>query len=146
MCRAISWIETGSEKVLFITSKDLKTKKGKELIEFLEGDLSDLKGHGAIRYYFGLKARQGRAREVNDLSSPKNFPKEIVKAVKNLEFKGIWSNTDLLNAKGRKEWAEVNWSEFESQGHIPWERLVRIKQSNMWKVFRDKKYRNKNWK
>jgi hypothetical protein len=46
----------------------------------------DITGHGAIEHYFGIK---GKHCECTNFSSPKNFPAEIVKAMKSGAFRGI---------------------------------------------------------
>ena len=45
-------------------------------------DLSEQQGHGAIRWFYELRDSIGLDKECRNFSSPLNFPKEIVKAIK----------------------------------------------------------------
>jgi hypothetical protein len=102
MCNPISWIEYDGN-VYFLTAKDLRTKKGKELKKYL-GDQyeNDVVGHGAIDYFFELKGN-GIHKEVNEFNKPSLFPEQIIKAVKNGDFRGMFICEDVLT---KKAWAE----------------------------------------
>ena len=173
MCEFVSWIEEDN-KVYYLDSKALKTKEGKSLLKYLKDtySLCDLQGHGALRkYYPELK---GKNCECTDFSTPKNFPKEIVKSIKNMEMTSIlFDNTPplgLLNKKGQAEyekirhsaWAEYEtirhsaWAEYkkieqparaeyEKIWHSAWAEYEKIEQKTLWDLFKQKKYRNKKW-
>ena len=89
MCDFVSWIEYEG-KNYFLTNKHLEDKEGQELIRFLGPEFDeDIKGHGAIRAYYNGGKQQfkeglkwGTEKENSDLSSPANFPPEIVESIK----------------------------------------------------------------
>ena len=74
-----------------------------------------------------------------DFSTPRNFPKEIVKAIKNGEFDCFFSEDllSLLNLKGKKKYQEIEQS--------AWKKYQEIVQPAFWKLFKQKTYRNKKW-
>jgi hypothetical protein len=84
MCQYMSWLEHDG-KILFLTDADLATEKGQALKAYLGSQYQeDIKGHGAIRHYFfgSSDIEKGIARECTDFSSTKNFPPQIVEALK----------------------------------------------------------------
>ena len=86
MCEFVSWVEYG-DKLYYLTANLLNTKEGRALKKHLgTAYAEDIKGHGAIEHYFGIK---GKHRECTDFSSPNNFPAEIVKAMESGAFRGI---------------------------------------------------------
>ena len=191
MCEFISWIEYRGE-VLYLTDEDLDTKKGKELLDYIQNP-DDIKGHGAVRYFYDIPQGQGTDREVIDLSSSDKLPKEIVKAVKECRMSAIGYSETLLNKKGLKEYEAVEqtaWKEYEAIKQTAlkeyeaikqtaWEKYIAIQQPAwkeylaieqpakkeylaieqpalkkylaiqqpaFWKVFKDKKNRQKAWR
>jgi len=107
MYELVSWIEY-MDNILFLTSKELTTKEGRELKKYLgEQFENDIKGHGAIRKYYGLKSNKGNDRECNDFSSTKKFPPEIVKAIKEGLFEGIGIAVNILTPKALAEYKKV---------------------------------------
>ena len=111
MCDYISWIAKGDE-VLFLTGDDVfNTKRGRELQKYCISQ-NDLTGHGAIRWYFGKDDKPlegGKERECTDFSTPDNFPKIIVKAIKRGEMWGFKDGTParLLTAPALAEYQKV---------------------------------------
>ena len=86
MCEFVSWVEHG-DKLYYLTANLLNTKEGRALKKHLGSQYdNDIKGHGALEHYFGIK---GKHHECTDFSSPKNFPDEIIKAMKAGAFRGI---------------------------------------------------------
>jgi hypothetical protein len=86
MCEFVSWVEH-ENKLYYLTANLLNTKEGRALKKYLGAKYyEDIQGHGAIERYFGIK---GNHHEFDDFSSPKNFPKEIVEAMKAGAFRGI---------------------------------------------------------
>ena len=86
MCEFVSWVEH-EDKLYYLTANLLNTKEGRDLKKFLgTAYAEDIKGHGAIEHYFGIK---GKHCECTDFLSPNNFPAEIVKAMKSGAFRGI---------------------------------------------------------
>ena len=86
MCEFVSWVEH-ENTLYYLTANLLNTKEGRSLKKFLGANYyEDIKGHGAIEHYFGIK---GKHHECTDFSSPKSFPKEIVEAMKAGAFRGI---------------------------------------------------------
>ena len=107
MCEFISWIEL-DEKVFFLENADLDTKEGRELIKYLGDKVEeDLPGHGAIRHYYPELKEKGINKECTDFSSPKNFPKEIVSAIKQGKLSRIGVCPQVLNKIGNKAYKKV---------------------------------------
>lgn len=75
------------ETILYLNDNDIfNTKAGKELQEYC-GRERDFCGHGSIARYYELTSEMGLKRnECSDFSSPKNFPPEIVKDIKELRM------------------------------------------------------------
>ena len=144
MCEFISWIEY-EKKNYFLTDKDLESKEGKSLIKFLGNNFKeDIKGHGAIRTYFnggnqelGKKLQWGQERENTDLSSPNNFPPEIVLAIKEGRMSRIGMSLDLLNDEGKRKYNKIKDPVLAEYN--------KITDPAFWKIFSQKKYRNPLW-
>jgi hypothetical protein len=123
------------------------TKEGKELQKYC-GNNRDYIGHGAIRHYFG-NFTGGIEHEYTDFSSPDNFPKEIVEAIKAGQFRGLGIDEGLLT---KKAWAEYN--KIEQPARAEYEKIRqsaraeydKIKQSAFWDLFKNKKNRPKCWR
>ena len=105
MCEFVSWVEH-EDKLYYLTANLLNTKEGRALKKFLAAlpcvhgtqYYEDIKGHGAIERYFGIS---GKHYECTDFSSPKNFPAEIVKALKAGAFRGIGISARRLRVQAR---------------------------------------------
>lgn len=67
----------------------------------------DIMGHGAIDWYFELLNVKGENKEVEDFSSPDNFPKEIADKIKKGYFEEIGFNVSLLNMVGKKAYEKI---------------------------------------
>ena len=88
MCDYISWIEKGDE-ILFLTGPDVfSSQRGSELQNHCKSK-DDLTGHGAIRWFYGIGKDVGKERECTNFSTPANFPKQIVKAIKKGQMWGF---------------------------------------------------------
>ena len=116
----VNAVEKNGE-VLFLTGDDVfNTKRGKQLQKHCQSK-DDLTGHGAIRWYFGKDdelLEGGKERECTDFSSPANFPKPIVKAIKSGLMAGFQDGTpqDLLTNPARAEYEKIKntaWAEYE---------------------------------
>jgi vacuolar-type H+-ATPase subunit E/Vma4 len=106
MCEFVSWIEIDGTNY-FLTSKELKTKKGKELKQYLGSKYyEDICGHGAIDWYFELHG-EGTHKECADFSSPKNFPNDIVKTIKSGSFLGIGITRQILTGPAWAEYEKI---------------------------------------
>ena len=82
MCEFVSFIEL-KDNIYFLTNDCLRTKEGKALKEYLGSAYADdIKGHGAIRRYFGLPDNKGTNLEISDFANPNKFPAAIVEAIK----------------------------------------------------------------
>ena len=84
MCEFLSWKEYQGE-ILFLTDEIIAPRL-EDYKKFNPGWRDDLCGHGAIEWYHGLTDGAGKNRECTDFSSPKNFPAEIARALKNGEI------------------------------------------------------------
>src|SRR3990167_2915671 len=156
MCQFVSWIEHDN-KNYFLTEKDLVSKEGRAFLK--ANGTVDIEGHGAIRALYPELGGLGIDKEVSNFKSPENFPKDIVKAIKNGDFDGVGICLDILNSEGTSEynkirrpaWAEYNkinqsaWAEYEKINQSAWAEYEKIRQSAFWKIAKQKKYRVKEW-
>ena len=131
MCQFVSWIEFEG-KNYFIKDEDLKTKEGIDLRKYLGPQFkNDIKGHGACDKYFDLKGK-GEHKECTDFSTPKNFPKEIVNAIKQGKLIKIGYNLSLLNDKGKAKYKEIQqsaWAKYKEIQQSAWAKYEEIEQS-----------------
>jgi len=98
MCEFISWIEKNKD-IIFLTGDDVfRTKEGKKLQKYC-GNNEDLVGHGAIRRFYNIPHNVGVNIECSNFLSPRNFPKEIVKAIKSGKMRGLGTPDGLLLKK-----------------------------------------------
>jgi Fe-S cluster biosynthesis and repair protein YggX len=104
MCQFISWKEYEG-KNYFLINEDLETKEGKKLLK--EDVKDDLCGHGALTSYYPELVYKGTSHECSDFSSPYNFPKEIVKAIKQGKLSRIGICVEVLNVLGVKEYNKI---------------------------------------
>jgi len=106
MCEFISWIEKDKE-VLFLTDKDIKALQRKQWNK----DKSEMCGHGAIMFLYGLGDNDGVQKEWSNFSTPDNFPKQIVLAIKQGKMKyGVLSDfapRQMLTAPALAKYEEV---------------------------------------
>jgi len=100
MCHFISWIEY----------RDVNTKEGKKLLKDEYKD--DLLGHGAIRHYYPELKGMGKDCECTGFSSPKNFPDEIVKAIKRGLFRGFSVCDNILTKQAFAEYEKIKQPAF----------------------------------
>ena len=106
MCHFVSWKDLEGE-LYYLTCSDLSTKKGRELRKYLGTKFADdIMGHGAIDWFFELNGK-GINKEVDDFSSPENFPKEIADKIKKGMFEDIGFDESLLNAGGKKAYEKI---------------------------------------
>ena len=126
-----------------MTGEDVfHTKRGKELQKYCKSP-DDLTGHGAIRRYFGKDGELltgGKERECTDFSSPDNFPKIIVKAIKQGEMWGFEGGLpeQLLTAPAEAEYQKVT---------APAEaKYQKVTAPAFWTIFADKNKRNPKWR
>ena len=99
MCQFVSWIEYHKE-VLFLTQREMETKRGRELKKYLGDQFEQDKiGHGAIELYFDLRPNTGIHKECVDFADPDKLPKEIVEAVKDGSFCNFAVPKNLLTDK-----------------------------------------------
>ena len=104
MCEFASWVEYKG-KAYFLVNSDLDTKEGRELLEPEFKD--DLCGHGAIRKYYPELKDNGENKECTNFSTPVNFPKEIVKAIKLGKLSKFEICLDILNDLGKAEYKKI---------------------------------------
>ena len=79
MCEFISWIKFNN-KILFLSDTEFNDCK-RHWGDFNKSK-SERYGHGAIRWYYGIKEVDGMNEENTDLLEPSNFPKEIQDSIK----------------------------------------------------------------
>ena len=138
MCDFVSWIEYKKE-LLFLTKYELETSRGKALHKHLGSEFAnDVKGHGAIEWYYKLKPNAGRHHECTDFSSPDNFPKSIVAAIKKGHFCYIGIAEELFTKPA--------WAEYEKINQPALAEYEKIKQTEFWAIFKVKTNRVKAWR
>ena len=158
MCEFVSWVEH-EDKLYYLTANLLNTKEGRDLKKFIGTAYAvDIKGHGAIEHYFGIK---GKHCECTDFSSPNNFPAEIVNAVKSSAFRGIGiPDSQVLTKKAYADYEskrDALYADYESKRdalyadyrskRAPLDADYRSKRDDLfWDIFMDKKNRVKAWK
>jgi len=127
--------------VYFLTNSDLETKEGKKLLK--DDVRDDLCGHGAIESFYPELKDKGENLECTDLSTPKNFPKEIVSALKKGKLSRIGIALDILNEAGRAEYDKIEqpalaeydkiqqpaWAEYDKIEQSAWAEYDKIEQS-----------------
>jgi hypothetical protein len=146
MCEFVSWIEHEG-KNYFIQNKDLETKEGKKLLDSTVKD--DLCGHGAILAYYPELKDKGTHKECTDFSSPKNFPKEIARALIQGRLANSGIALDVLNDAGRAKYLEIEQpacAKYEEIRRPAYAKYEEIKQTAYFKIVKQKKYRVDVWK
>ena len=129
MCQFVSW-KKHNNKVYFLTNSDLETKEGKKLLKDEVKD--DLCGHGAIESFYPELKGKGENLECTDFSTPKNFPKEIVSALKEGKLSRIGIALDILNEAGRAEYDKIvkpARAEYDKIVQSAWTEYQKIRQS-----------------
>ena len=138
MCHFISWIDLNGE-IFFLDDIKLNTKEGRELLKDEFKD--DILGHGAIRHYYPELGSRGKDCECVDFSSPKNFPAEIVKAVKRGLFQVFNVCPDILTSPALAEFIKISdtalaeynkisdpaWAEYKKISDPAWAEFKKIR-------------------
>ena len=151
MCNFVSWKDVNG-KLYYLTGADKTTKEGRSLIKekyFGNEYHEDIKGHGAVSIYWGIPYNTGKNMECTNFSSPDNFPKEIVEAIKRGAFCGIGYHLDLLNDKGKAEYKKIKQpalAEYKKIQQLALAEYKKIKQDAFWDIFAQEKYRMDKWK
>jgi hypothetical protein len=150
MCEMLSWIEkkTGTKtKIYFLTGRQIfETEKGREFREWCKSP-DDYTGHGAIRHFYGLEQDEGTNEECTDFSTPANFPKAIVSALKAGDYRGFPIPQKILskplNDKYQADWKTLNdkykadWKPLNDKYKADWKPLNDKYQAD-WKTLNDK--------
>ena len=110
MCQPISWIEKRG-RIFFLTSKDLRGKTFVEFKKYNSGWIEDIVGHGAIEYFYP-ESKGGTNFEVNDLTKPSTFPEEIINAMKQGLFRGLFTDEGLLLKRASAEYEKIEQGAF----------------------------------
>ena len=118
--------------MLFLTKNELETNRGRALQKHLGGQFeNDVKGHGAIEWYYNLEPNSGTHNECTDFSSPDNFPNPIVSALKKGVFCGIGISEQLLTGPALAKYEEnkqTAWAEYEKIRQPAWAEYKEIEQ------------------
>jgi hypothetical protein len=134
MCDFVSWIEYKDE-IFFLTNDCLHTKEGKALKRYLGNQFrEDIKGHGAIRRYFGIPKDKGMNMECTNFSSPKAFPNKIIEAIKDGSLSKICDipPISILTQPARAEYEKIKqsaWAEYKKIEQPARAEYEKIKQS-----------------
>jgi hypothetical protein len=128
-------------------------------------------GHGAIEWFLGLTHGAGRNQECEDFSSPKNFPAEIVKAIKAGNFcgigicEGILTKEALADYKAKRAplYADYDakrdalyadyeakrdalYADYDAKRDALYADYKAKRDALFWKIAKQKKNRRKEWK
>ena len=131
MCEFISAIKD-KEDYFYLTKQDLKGKKFNEYKKFNANWKEDIKGHGAIEYFYPEVKGKGEHWECVNFSSPKNFPECIVDDIKKGNFEGIGICLNILNEKGNAEYNKIEQpalAEYNKINQPAWAEYDKIEQS-----------------
>ncbi|MDD5353266.1 MAG: hypothetical protein PHS93_08920 [Candidatus Omnitrophica bacterium] len=108
MCEFISWIPKGKTNLFLTYHQVFETDKGQQLRDKLKGDWY---GHAGIRFFYDLSQPDDenvrKEKDCADFSTPDNFPKDIVKAIKNNEMGGYLKDNlfIMLSEQGINEYS-----------------------------------------
>ena len=118
MCQLASHLEYNGG-VLFLNDDDLKTRRGRELRKHLGSQFhNDVKGHGAIRWFYKLERHEGVEKECSDFSSPDNFPSEIVETIKQGKFKEFGVCIGILTQSALEEYDKIERASYKEYRKI----------------------------
>lgn len=145
MCKFISWIEKDNV-VYYLNDNCLKDKKGRQLKKHISKEFyNDIKGHGAIRYYYDMPYNIGINKEYTGINIIQ-YPEEIIKDIKACKFRDIGFNVDFLAKSARKKYEAIEqsaWKKYEAIEQPALEKYEAIKQKTFWDLFQDNKNRIK---
>jgi len=106
MCSFVSWIEY-KNNIIYLNDDCLRDKKGRELKKHLgENFQDDIKGYGAIRWYFDLKDNKGVNEESESINT-KDYPEQIVEDIKNCKMTLIGYNFRFLTDSALKDYLAI---------------------------------------
>ena len=160
MCDFVSWIEKDGE-VLYLNDAAINSKRGRELREHLGPQFNeDVKGHGAIRWFYEMSPETGINKECTDFTSPKNFPKEVVNDIRdgkfrligfclNLLTKPAWAEYEKIKVPALAEYKKIKGpalAEYEKIKVQAWAEYEKIVGQAFWDLFKAKKNRIKEWR
>ena len=152
MCHLASWVMVKTQEKdinFYLTTKELKNKRGAELKKHLgKRYKEDVKGHGAIEWYFGIK---GKHVECTDFSTPDNFPKEIARDIKKGLFNYTFSNDLLimLTLKALAKYEKIidrTWAEYKEIEGKALAEYKEIEGPAFWGIFKEPNNRIKAWR
>ena len=109
---------------------------------------NDIKGHGAIDRYYGLKGR-GTHKECMDFSTPDNFPPQIAAAISKGLFCGIGISEQLLTVAALAEYKKVTVAALAEYNKVTAPALAEYKKVTVaafWRLFANKKNRIQTWR
>ena len=148
MCEFVSWIEH-DDQIYYLNDNCLRDKKGRELKKYLGNRYKyDVRGHGAIRYYYDIKNNTGIDKEYTG-NDRDQYPKEIIEDIKNCNMQIIGFNLNLLSKSAWKKYKDIKqpaWKKYKDIEQPALKKYEDIKQNIFWELFKDKKNRIKGWK
>lgn len=116
MRECISWVEINGS-VYFLSAKELATEQGKKLAADYLGTGLGFSSAWLARVFYGLPCHytdagdHGKSCYCSDFSSASNLPKQIVDAIKNMQFVGLLRPRQLLNEQALQQYdaGEINY-------------------------------------
>jgi hypothetical protein len=129
MCEFVSWIEY-NKRVYFLDDNNIQDRL-EEYKKYNKDWREDIKGHGAITWFYPELVGKGKDKECAS-THPKDYPKEIVEAIKEGRLTLIGHNINLLSTKGKKEYEKIEqtaWEEYEKIKQPAWEEYHKIEQT-----------------
>ena len=149
MCDFVSFIVMPDGEIRFLTADMIfKTRRGKELQKY-DPNRENWVGHGAIMFYFDMQKRQGIQRECTDFSTPDNFPKEIVTAIKAGKMRGLGCPIGLLSKPALAEYQKIEQPALAEYQKIEQPALAeykKIERAAFWDLFELPENRNPLWR
>jgi hypothetical protein len=168
MCEFVSWIEHEGN-IYYLNDDCLRDKKGRELKKHLGKQYNeDIKGHGAIRYYYDIKDYVGINKEYTG-TDLKEYPVEILNDIKRCKFKKIgfninfltqpaWEKYKAMKQPAREKYEAVEqqawekyyavrqqaWEKYKAVIQPAWEKYEAVEQQVFWDIFKIKKNRIKS--
>jgi len=107
MCEFASWYEY-KDMAYFLTNEDLQGKVFEQYKKGNENWKEDICGHGAILYFYPeLKDKTKVQKEDIRFNTPKDYPKEMVAAIKEGKMTLVGIGLNLLNKEGKSKYKKI---------------------------------------
>lgn len=169
MCDFISW-KYYQNKLYYLNDDKIK-ERFQEWKQYNPGWYEDIRGHGAIDWFYKLPEGCGIKKECKDFSNPNNFPIEIVNDIKLGKFVNFGIALPILTDEARKKYNKSSqqaldeyllieqplWEKFQKLEQLTWNSYNKLREANMnnyyktirtvfWKIANNTKNRVEIWR